>query len=147
MKLKSFNETVLAAIADLSIHGFDSIARLNRWQRELQYAAERDSASDAQVDARLKDSLSRIYVQQVDHGAILKRHNLDAWKLEHLKPSLRGELDRRIMASAQLIKLNRENMIAKTLQRFSGWATSLPMGGSDVVDKRGEAENIRKSFR
>jgi hypothetical protein len=146
MKLKSFNDTVIAAIADLSLHGFDGLSRLQKWQRELQYAAERDSGQ-AQIDARLVDHLGRIYAQQITHKGALKRHKIAAWRLENVSPKLRNELDRRIMAAAQLIKLNRQAMIQKTLQRFSGWSTSLPMGGSDDVDKRDVAEDIKKSFR
>ena len=145
MKFKTFNEVVMAAIKDFSEHGFDSISRLEKWQREITYAADRES-NTTQVDERLKETLGRIFNQQITKGGILKRHKLSAWKLESIKPSLRNELDRRIMASAQLIKLNREAMIQKTLQRFAGWSTSLPMGGSDAVDKRTEAENIKKSF-
>ena len=147
MKLKSFTETVLAAIADLSEHGFDSISRLERWQLELTYAAERESQSNNAVDARLVDHLGRIYAQQITRGGALKRHKIAAWRLENISPKLRNELDRRIMAAAQLIRLNRAAMIQKTLQRFSGWATSLPIDGSLAVDKRDEAENIKKSFR
>ena len=50
------------------------------------------------------------------------------------------------MASAQLIKLNRTAAIEKTLQRFSGWSTSIPKGGSDVVDKLKVKGDIRKSL-
>ena len=146
MKYKTFNEVVKAAIADLTEHGFDSISRLQKWQREITYAAERES-NTTQVDERLKENLGRIFNQQITKGGILKRHKLAGWKLESIKPSLRNELDRRIMASAQLIKLNREAMIQKTLQRFAGWSTSLPMGGSDAVDKRAVAEDIKKSFK
>jgi len=147
MKPRTFNQVVLSAIADLSEYGFDSLHRLERWQRELTYAAERQAKSDMAVDERLKEHLGRIYAQQITKGGILKRHKIEAWTLEKVKPSLRKELDRRIMASAQLIKLNRQQAILKTLQRFSGWSTSLPMGGSEAVDKRGEAENIKKSIK
>ena len=47
-----------------------------------------------------------------------------------IKPKLRAELDRRILASARLIKLNRQASIERTLQRFAGWATSIPIGGT-----------------
>lgn len=57
----------------------------------------------------------------------LKRHiGVSRFTLNYLEPKLRAELDRRIMASANLIKLNRTQAIDKTLQRFSGWATSIP---------------------
>ena len=37
------------------------------------------------------------------------------------------------MASAKLIKLNRDAAIERTLQRFSGWSTSIPVGGTAEV--------------
>lgn len=59
---------------------------------------------------------------------------------------MRAELDRRIMASANLIKLNREEAISNTLRRFQGWATSIPIGGSDAVDRREEKAYIKKGI-
>ena len=51
-----------------------------------------------------------------------------------------------MLLSALLIKINRKQAIEKTLQRFSGWATSIPVGGSKVVDKVEVKENIKKSL-
>jgi hypothetical protein len=147
MKPQTFSETVSAAVADLSAHGFDSIERLARWQREITYAAERAAKSSKDIDARLKDHLTRIFVSQITNGNALKKHKIARWTLERIKPQLRLELDRRIMASAQLIKLNREEMILRTLRRFSGWSTSLPAGGSLAIDKREEAGEIKKSLK
>ena len=53
-----------------------------------------------------------------------------------VKPGLRARTYRRILAAADLIKLNRKQVIEKTLQRFSGWLHLLPAGGSGVIDKR-----------
>ena len=50
--------------------------------------------------------------------------------LEQIKPHLRSELNRRIMAlaeeSADLIGADREAVIAATLKRFAGWITPMP---------------------
>ena len=141
------SDTVNKAVAEFQERGFDSIDRLNRWQREITYAAEMDAKKSKDIDARLKDHLSRIFVSQIDKGNALKKHGVARWTLEKLKPKLRNELDRRILASAQLIKLNREEMIARTLRRFNGWATSLPIGGSDAVDKRETANDLKKALK
>ena len=146
MAARTFSQVVSDAINDLSLHGFDDIGRLSKWQREIEVAAEREIKSENQLTARLKDHLSKIYAQRIERGGVLKLHNIPRWTLEKIKPKLRNELDRRIIASAQLIKLNREEMIQKTLRRFSGWATSLPMGGSDIIDKREVAADIKKSL-
>jgi hypothetical protein len=66
------------------------------------------------------------------------------WMVERLRPQLRAELDQRIMASANLIKLNRREEMARTLGRFSGWATSIPKGGTTAADRRAVKEEIRK---
>ncbi|HET8708090.1 MAG TPA: hypothetical protein VFM46_17425 [Pseudomonadales bacterium] len=60
---------------------------------------------------------------------------------------MRLELERRIMAAAQLIKLNREEMIAKTIRRFSGWASSIPVGGSEAIEKRDTSDEIKKGLK
>ena len=147
MSYKTFNQVVLAAIADFTLNGFDSIDRLNRWQREITYSAEQAAKSSKDIDARLKDHLSRIFVSQITNGNALRKHSIPKWTLEKLKPQLRLELDRRIMASAQLIKLNRDEMILRTMRRFSGWATSLPTGGSAAIDKREAAGEIKKALK
>lgn len=145
--MPKFSQTVSAAISDLEAHGFDSIQRLERWQREIEYAAQKEATSDELKNARLKDHLSRMYASQVDRGGIFKNHDVPKWTIEKLKPKLRNELDRRLMASAQLIKLNREEMILRTLRRFNGWATSLPVGGSIAIDKKQAAGEIKKGLK
>ena len=71
---------------------------------------------------------------------------VERFTIERIKPSLRAELDRRILASASLIRLNRDAAIEKTIQRFQGWATSIPKGGSGAVAKRETKDDIRKSL-
>src|SRR5207247_2394734 len=67
--------------------------------------------------------------------------------IDQIKPALHAELERRIMASADLIKLNRKAAIEKTVQRFSGWATSVPPGGTRATDKKKEKDSIKKSLK
>lgn len=144
MSIKTFSDVLRQAIADFEAHGFDSEERLEKWQRELLKAAEGHTAITAD---NLKRTLTSIYTAQVTKGGLLRLHNIPAWKLNQIVPKLQQELQRRIMASAQLIKLNREEMIAKTMRRFSGWATSVPIGGSDSVDKKEENASIKKALK
>jgi hypothetical protein len=67
--------------------------------------------------------------------------------IRNIEPRLRYELDKRILASATLIKLNREKTIEQILQRYQGWATSIPAGGSRAINKRDIKENIGKSIK
>jgi hypothetical protein len=93
-----------------------------------------------------KSMLKASYKKITTSNEMSRLHpGVPTYKLERIKPSLRPYLDSRIVASANLIKLNRAKTIEETIQRFSGWATSIPKSGSDVVDKVEVKSNIMKS--
>jgi hypothetical protein len=145
--MASFFETVTAAINDTMEFGFESEERLQYWVDALTEAALADMIPEAELDVQLRRVLGATYQRLVDKGSILQYHpGVDAFTLERIRPQLRAELDRRILASAALIKLNREQAIAETIRRFQGWATSIPAGGTDVGDRRGTKDDIRKSL-
>lgn len=144
---RGFYETLRAAITDISENGFDTSGRLAYWTEELRRAALRTLKPAWQMEEMLKFGLSAIFRRLIDRGGIARYHSgLPRFTLQRVAPHLRAELDRRIIASADLIKLNREQAIAKTLQRFQGWATSIPGGGSDTTDKRETAKEVRKAL-
>jgi len=144
----SFYEVVTAAVRDISEHGYDSQTRVDFWLGEIAKAAARDMTPPHVLQETLNGALRGLYQRLIDKGGILQQHpGVSRYTLEKIKPALRAELDRRIVASAQLIKLNREAAIQKTLQRFSGWATSIPIGGSEVVDKVDTKDDIKKSLK
>lgn len=144
---ETVNEVLTAAIGDFAANGYTDPHRLAYWQKRLADAIEADMTPDHVMDEMLRSTLGEVYRKLVDRGDILEMHpGVERFTLERIRPHLHAELQRRIMASADLIKLNREEMKAKTLRRFSGWATSIPAGGSDVVDKRDEKEHIRKGI-
>ena len=135
------------AIEDLVTHGFDSVERVARWTRELRDAAERSMIRPESLEEMLREGLAGIYRKMVDQGGLVKLNpGVARFTLEKVRPTLRAELDRRIMASASLIKLNREQAIDKTIQRFQGWSTSIPMGGTDVASKAKTKADVRKSL-
>ena len=147
MPLPSFYSVITAAVSDFATHGFDSELRLDHWVAEIRRAAERDFVSEAELERSLRTSLGSIYERLVARGAILKQHpGVSRFTLERVRPKLRDELDRRIMASARLIRLQRDEAIAQTLRRFSGWATSIPPGGSEVVAKNPVKSDIRRAM-
>jgi len=147
-KLLSFNETVSAAIADMSRYGYSSQARVDRWVKAIKDAAQREMVSTEKLQQELKRALGAIYYSQVDKGGLLTMNpGVSRFTLKNVKPKLRAELDRRIMAAANLIKLNRTTAINDTLQRFQGWATSIPLGGSMATDKSDARENVRKALK
>ena len=143
----TFFDVLTRAINDMVEHGFDSAERVNFWTQQIKEAAERATRSQAQMEQMLRDALSMIYRRMVEKGQIAQYHKgVSRFTIERVRPALRAELDRRIMASANLIKLNREQAIAKTLQRFQGWSTSLPKGGVSETSKSEIKKDVRKSI-
>lgn len=144
----AFDAVLSQAIDDLMAHGFDSQERVDRWLRLLREAARNSMVSAESMEQQLRDALAARYRKFVDEGGIQRMSpGVDRFTLDRIKPSLRAELDRRIMASAQLIRLNREQAIEKTLQRFSGWSTSIPKGGVSAETKREVRKNVKKSMQ
>lgn len=144
---ESFNDVLSAAIADMIEHGFDSVERVQHWTRLLRAAAERSLISPESLEQQLRDGLATMYRRMVDHDGVLKHHpGVERFTYENLKPQLRGELDRRIMASASLIRLNRGEAIDKTVRRFEGWSTSIPKGGVSSEKRRDVKDNVRKAL-
>jgi hypothetical protein len=144
---RGFYEILRLAITDITEHGFDTSGRLAFWTEELRQAAMRTVMPVWRMEELLKVGLSAIYRRLIERGTIARYHpGIPRFTLQRVAPHLRAELDRRILASADLIKLNREQAIAKTLQRFQGWATSIPGGGSDATSKQQTAKEVRKAL-
>jgi len=146
-RLRTFQEVLTAAIEDMTANGFDSMERVQRWTRELGEAAERSMISTTSLEQQMREALSAIYRRMVDQEGLLKFNpGVERYTLEKIKPALRGELDRRIMASANLIKLNRAEAINSTLRRFQGWSTSIPPGGVSAETRPQVRKTVRKSL-
>jgi hypothetical protein len=144
----NFYQVINDAITDIEANGFDSQSRIDGWMDRIETAARAAMLPEFAIQATMSDALASIWKRAVERGGVLKMHpGVSRFSLEHIKPRLRSELDRRVMASAQLIKLNRQQSIAKTLQRFSGWATSVPAGGSRAVDKPEVRDDLKKALR
>lgn len=123
--MDGFNRLLSRLIKTIAERGFDSVA-LKGMMMELRQAADRAFISEAELNARMAKGLGRYYAQALRgsrHASVMQ------YTPERLAPKLLQELNRRIAANADLIKINREQAIEKTLQRFAGWATSVPPGG------------------
>lgn len=143
----NFHETITAAVADIIDHGFDSQQRIDFWLTQIRQAAVDSLTPPHVLEQALQETMRAIYRRVVERGDLVRAHpGIGKFTLEKVKPQLRAELDRRLMASANLIKLNREAAIEKTLQRFSGWSTSIPKGGSRAVDRNEVKADVRKSL-
>lgn len=144
---RRFYEVVSAAVADLIEHGFDSQERLDRWLVELRRAAVGALVPEAQINDYLRESLEKAFKRALSPAALAAKHKgISAFTLEQIAPKLRQALDQRILASANLIKLDRTASIERTLQRFAGWASSVPAGGSAITNKRETAESVWRSI-
>jgi hypothetical protein len=138
MSRKTFYETVAAAIKDIARNGYDSQERLEHWRRLLEKAAASSFASMDEVERNIRKTMNLAYYRLVTKGGLLRRMpQVGAYTIQRLTPAMQSELNRRILSSIDLIKLNRPVAIAKTLQRFTGWATSVPEGGFPSDVRRG----------
>lgn len=144
---RSFYEVITDAIRDFEENGFDSQGRLDLWISRIREAALASLTPLHVLDAELRNTLTTIYTRMVEKGGILKMHpGVPLFTIDRVKPHLRAELDRRLLASANLIKLNRAASIETTIQRFIGWSTSIPAGGSRAVDRVETKTDIRKAL-
>lgn len=142
-----FNQTLTAAVADISKNGFDSSERIAYWVEKIKRAALASLVPSHVMREKLIQSLRMLYHRAVERGGMLELHRgVGRFGPEQVAPQLRSVLERHILASANLIKLNRERAVQETVQRFSGWATSVPAGGSKATDKRETKGDIRKSL-
>lgn len=142
------NETIDKAVNDLVEHGYDKAERVLYWQEQIRRAADAALKGEQFVTQTLRRVLGSVFKRLVGKGGMLRHHQgVERFTLERLTPTMRGELDRRIMASADLIRMNRKSAIEKTLQRFTGWSTSIPAGGTKAQPKPEVKADLKKSFR
>ena len=145
--MAAFNDVLRDAIADIAAHGYDDRTRVDAWLVRLREAARQGLVPEAELQRRLVKALGGKYRQHMKLTNLSRRHRgIDAFTLQQMEPSLRKALDRRIQASAKLISLNRDASIQRTLQRFEGWATSVPKGGSKNIDRRDTDADLKKAF-
>ena len=124
-----------------------SLALMRTWQKRLQKALS-EYRETSEAERRLAKSLSDVFARKTSPGSLVKMHpGVDKFTLARIAVQLRPELDRRIIASADLIKLNRQRAIERTLQRFAGWSTSIPPSGSSSTDIRETVTHIAKPIR
>jgi hypothetical protein len=146
-KRETYFDVITAMVNDITENGFDSAERIAYWQQRLKEAAEASMLSQYQMEQGLRDLLVSKYRSLVERGEIAKFHEgVGRFTLDKVRPQLRAELDRRIMAAANLIKLNRKQAIEKTLQRFAGWSTSISKGGAAPGKKQEAKQSIRKAL-
>lgn len=118
--------------------------RLSEWMPVLRAALASEYASDPEIVEQAEKLLS-VRFRSIAKG-VKKRHRINLAKLgpeivaEHYRPLLAD----RIRASADLIRLNRDEEIGRQLKRFAGWAS----GGLPDQRKRDRSleRGVRKSL-
>jgi len=141
----TFYEVLTEAINDMMEYGFDSEKRLQGWLDTIKIAAINSFVPESKIEQEMIRSMTTAFDRLVTKGGLVNK-TVSKYDIERLRPKLRAELDRRIITSANLIKLNRQESISNTLRRFQGWATSIPVGGNKVTDKQKTKKNIKKSL-
>ena len=145
--MDGFYRVVNEAVAWFAEHGYTSQRAVEERLERIRAAAKRQMIPEAELVRHLRERLGAIYKRLLRPGGLDQYQiGMPRFTLANVKPKLRAELDRRVLASANLIKLNREQSIQRTLQRFQGWATSIPAGGSDATKRRESATEIRKAL-
>lgn len=144
---QGFYQVLTDAINDLMEHGFDSVQRVELWVQKLEAAARSSLVPEVTLQRTVRDVLQRTYERTMQGERFYSRFpGISRFTLEQVKPKCRAELDRRILASSSLIKLNREQSVQRTLQRFQGWATSIPIGGTDVAKRSEVKETVKRGI-
>lgn len=146
-KSDTYSDILTEAVNHFSTSGYTSPEELAYWTQRLKEAAERELVPEHMLQDNLRSVLTSTYRRLIDQGAVFTSvPGVSRYTLDRVRPELRSELDRRILASASLIKLNREEAINNTLRRFAGWATSIPQGGAAEPEKRKTKADIKKSL-
>lgn len=147
MSRRRFYDVVSEAVSDIVEHGFDSQERLQKWLIAIRRAAGQALIPEHELEELLRKSLSRVFRGAASLVVLQHKHvGIPAFKLEQIRYGLHAELRRRIQVGVDLIKLNRSAAVEQALQRFAGWASSVPAGGSDAVSRKETGEKVRRSI-
>jgi hypothetical protein len=142
----SFQATLAEALSDLALRGYISQEQIEFWVNRLSQAAGYDIGPEAAIDLLIQRAMGAAK-GRLEKNIANRVPGVSRYTLSMVAPHLRAELDRRILASAQLIKLRRKEAIGETLRRFQGWSTSIPLGGDRTVDRRKAKQQIAKPLR
>lgn len=146
--MTAFWKILYEAIQDVLRHGFDSSERLRFWRARLRTAISQEIPSDQVQRDRLQQALQYQFRKTLRQSRRKSQEQgVSGMDIQRLAPQLQNELEKRIVASTALIKLNRERMVERTLQRFEGWMSSIPEGGTRRAVARKTASHIAKPLR
>ncbi len=144
--LSEFQQVLAEAINEFADTGYISKERLDYWMGRLRLLADQSLRPSEDQIQIIRNGLEKMFSKHLRKAP--KSHpQLSVRDITSIEPELRPILERRIMASAALIKLNRQQAIDMTMRRFSGWASSMPLGGTRDVKKSKVKTDISKPLR
>lgn len=148
VNIPEFYRILSKALTEFARYGYDSKERLNYWIGQLRMAAGHLFASDEETRKTIARALSMKFKSATSDSAFKRNHPaLQQYVKQRVGPKLAPILERRILASVDLIKLHRDQSIEKVLQRFSGLVTSIPDGGTRLLELAESKKAIGKSLR
>ena len=139
-----FRDLLAEALEHFAEVGFTSESDLQDWVFRLRAALEAELPTDRDLRGALSAALEKAFGREMKSGVFQRVPGVAKFTIDRIAPRLRAELDRRIFAGLDLIKLNRKAAVEKTLQRFTGWVSSVPHGGAAKVNLRETNSEIRK---
>jgi len=92
-----------------------------------------------EIRKKYTDAFRRVTRKQRKHRAIPR------FTRASMTAEAQAELQKKIISSIELIKLNREVAVAKTTQRMVGWLSSVPPEGAS--DTKGVVKEVTKALR
>jgi hypothetical protein len=141
----TFYRVLASAISDMVLHGFDSQSRVEHWVYELKRALKIQLLPPRTVQEMVYRALTDTFERTL-RAHTGKRTRVNKTTVAKLTPQLRTEMNRRIMATTQLLHLTRDESTAKVVRSFTGWATSIPAGGTPVAKQKEEKDAIRRTL-
>lgn len=142
----SFQAVLAEALADLAQRGYINQEQIELWITRLSQAAGLSIGSDADIHYIVQRAMGAARERLV-RNIVARVPTVGRYGPSRIALHLHAELDRRILAAAELIKLRRKEAVAETLRRFQGWSTSIPIGGDRTVDRRKAKQQIGKPLR
>lgn len=143
---KAFRTLLLEAIREFSERGYMSESHLQQWTARLHAMIESELPTDEESRDILARILGSVYAREYRSGIARRVPGVSRYTLDRVSPHLRAELDKRIFASADLIRIRKKETVEKTLARFSGWASSVPPTGTFDFSPRALSKQITKDL-
>ena len=135
--MSRFDDILAEAMREYQRTGYTSFERLQMWESRLRDALQGQMMTDAEIKAKIDTGYGRMFASEL-RGL---NSEIERFTVDRIKPSLREELNRRIKLSADLIVLERDESIERTLRRFGGFVTS------GDFDKREVKETVKKAYK